>query len=33
MSTKPYLVSENYFPKEEHFDEVLDMLKKNFRDD
>lgn len=28
MSTKPYLVSENYFPKEEHFDEVLEMLKK-----
>ena len=28
MNTKPYLVSENFFPKEEHFEEVLEMLKK-----
>ena len=26
MSNKPYLVSESYFPKEEHFDDVLNML-------
>lgn len=24
---KPYLVSESYFPKEEHFEDVLEMLK------
>lgn len=28
MSEKPYLVSESYFPKEEHFDDVLNMLKE-----
>jgi heme-degrading monooxygenase HmoA len=26
MDTKPYLVTENFFPKEEHFLEVLNML-------
>lgn len=26
MNNKPYLVSENYFPKDEHFDELLNML-------
>ena len=26
MNTKPYLVAENYFPKQEHFEEVLNML-------
>jgi hypothetical protein len=26
MDAKPYLVTESYFPKEEHFDEVLKML-------
>ena len=24
---KPYLVIENFFPKEEHFEDVLEMLK------
>jgi len=24
---KPYLVSESFFPKEEHFEDVLEMLK------
>ncbi|PLX06776.1 MAG: hypothetical protein C0596_13815 [Marinilabiliales bacterium] len=28
MKTEPYLVSESYFPKEEHFEEVMDMLKE-----
>jgi len=28
MSNKPYLVSENYFPKEEHFDEVMNILNE-----
>lgn len=28
MNTKPYLVTENYFPKEEHFEEVLNMLNE-----
>jgi heme-degrading monooxygenase HmoA len=28
MSEKPYLVSESYFPKEKHFDEVLNILKE-----
>ncbi len=28
MKSKPYLVTENYFPKEEHFDEVLHLLNE-----
>ena len=28
MNSKPYLVAENYFPKEECFDELMDMLKE-----
>jgi heme-degrading monooxygenase HmoA len=28
MSNKPYLVSESYFPKEEHFDEVMNILNE-----
>ena len=26
MKSKPYLVTENYFPKEQHFDEVMNIL-------
>jgi len=26
MKTKMYVVTENYFPKSEHFDEVMDIL-------
>lgn len=26
MNSKPYLTSDSYFPKGEHFDDVLNML-------
>lgn len=28
MKSKAYLVEENYFPKEEHFTDVMNMLKE-----
>jgi heme-degrading monooxygenase HmoA len=28
METKPYLVTESYYPKAEHVDELLDLLKE-----
>ena len=28
MNEKPFLVSESYYPKEKHFDEVLNILKE-----
>nr|WP_319266396.1 antibiotic biosynthesis monooxygenase [uncultured Draconibacterium sp.] len=28
MNAKPYLVTENYFPKEEYFEDVLNMLNE-----
>jgi heme-degrading monooxygenase HmoA len=29
MNSKPYAVTENYFPKEEYFEEVLNILKES----
>lgn len=28
MNKKPYFVNENFFPKAEHFDDVLNLLKE-----